>query len=409
MEPTGSKKRDSSETSPSPFVDFSALSVRQAQSSRRTRRFFNACSYPRTSLLPGSATETFLSSIALLKRAISPSCMFTKTHTFQRPGFIRVRDFQNVDFDGKASFRNTVFESDATFRDVRFGGPIEFHNTVFASVADLSRCSFPADATLSQGGFRGAEFRRVADFTNPEFCAWAAFAGTKFHHLVLFSPAVLRSEASFTEALKAVERTRRGVRGAGTDASGDLKRSDQLLGDLESAFQTLKVAMATQQARLEEQQFYRFELLARRRQTGTPLFERMFSVLYDVTSAYGTSLILPTAWLLAITISFAIVYWAMTQTPKDIATALWPFPLRPIDPDFINAFTFSLRNVFQPFSAWAAPSGNSSAEDWTKAFLNSGCPLHNLSTRLLASAQSFVSPILLFLSALAVERRFQIT
>jgi uncharacterized protein YjbI with pentapeptide repeats len=341
-------------------------------------------------------------------------CTFAFLHLckdayFSATRFHQNAGFQNVDFHGKVSFRNAVFESDATFQDVRFRGPIEFHNTVFAGVADLSRCTFPEEARLFHSGFRGAEFRRVADFTNPEFRAWGAFAGAKFHQLVLFSPEVLRNDASIEGAFEDIERIAEGVRNAGTGASGDVNEPDHLLGDLEAAFQTLKVAMAAQQSRLEEQRFYRFELVARRMQAGTPGFEKVFSILYSVTSAYGTSLIRPAVWLLALTFAFASVYWAMTQTLRDLAMVFWPFPLGKIDPDMINALTFSFRNVFQPFSAWVVPAGNSTVEDWTRAFLNNGGPLHHLAARLLASLQSFVSPILLFLSALAVKRRFQIT
>jgi uncharacterized protein YjbI with pentapeptide repeats len=322
---------------------------------------------------------------------------FRKAAYFSATRFRQSANFQNTDFHGKVSFRNSIFESDATFQDVTFQGPMEFHNTIFGGVADLSRCLFPQDPSFFHAGFRGAEFRRVADFTNPAFFAWAAFPGTKFHQPVLFSPAVLRSDASFKKALASAKQ----ISGSATD--------DQHLAELESAFQTLKAAMANQQARLEEQRFYRFELIARRKQTRTPLFERIFSVLYAATSIYGTSLVLPAVWLVGITIAFAFIYWAMTRPPADLLASLWPFPLRPMDESLINALTFSAHNVFQPFSAWAVPSGDSSSELWAKAFLTTGGPLHDFATRLLATLQSLLSPILLFLSALAIKRRFQIT
>jgi len=192
---------------------------------------------------------------------------FHKAAYFSGTRFRQSARFQNTNFHGKVSFRNAVFESDATFQDVEFHGPIEFHNTVFAGVADLSRCSFPQAPSFFHSGFRGAEFRRVADFTNSAFFAWGAFAGTKFHQPVLFSPAVLRSDASFNKALAAAKQSSTGATEADTVAPGEEGKPDQFLSELEAAFQTLKVAMASQQARLEEQRFYHFELVARRRQT----------------------------------------------------------------------------------------------------------------------------------------------
>jgi uncharacterized protein YjbI with pentapeptide repeats len=357
----------------------------------------------------GECVEDFYFMDCTLEESFFGYMQFHKAADFSATRFRQSAIFQNTDFHGSVSFRNSIFESDATFKDVRFCGPIKFHNTVFGGVADLSQCSFPIEAGLFHAGFRGAEFRRVADFTNSSFFAWGAFPGTKFHQPVLFSQEVLRSDASFNVALAAAESAAGDATGANSNSFKGRSASDQRFGELEAGFQALKVAMANQQARLEEQRFYRFELVARRRQTTTPFFERIFSILYGFTSAYGTSLVLPAVWLVAVTLVFALIYWTLTITATELLAGLWPFPLRPIDPGFTNALTFSVRNMFQPFSVWTASSGDSSAEQWARAFLNAGGPFHNLVTRLLATLQSLISPILLFLSALAIKRLFQIT
>jgi hypothetical protein len=342
----------------------------------------------------------------ILESSVFAFIQFCKAAYFSASHFRQSATFQNVHFYGKVSFRNSIFEAVATFQKVWFHDLIEFHNTVFAGVADLSECTFPKEAPLFHSAFRGAEFRRVADFTNPAFHEWGAFSQTKFHQAVLFSPSVLRSDTSFNAALAAATSPRDEV----DSPNAKDGRSDRRFAELEAAFQCLKVAMASQQARSEEQRFYRYELIARRRQTTTPFLERVFSIFYEWTSACGTSIFKPVVWLVSITAVFAFIYWAVSHSPHEAMAALWPLPLRPLDPDVISALSFSVRNVIQPFAVWnPAPAADNMTDQWLKAFLHTGGGSYVLIIRLIATLQSLVSTILLFLSGLAAKRRFQVT
>ncbi len=314
--------------------------------------------------------------------------------------------FQNIRFRGKASFRNAVFRSDARFEVVGFCAEMEFHNTVFEDFADFTGCTFPVDAGAYQGAFRGADFRRNADFTIDGFTAWGVFIDTSFHQRLLLSRHALTDARSFQTAFEAADRA------AVAESSGNsllhAKAADRRFGELESAFQALKQAMAQQQARLDEHRFYRLELLARRRSSASSRIERGIIRLYDLTSRCGTSFVRPLVALAILIAVFALGYWASMLTSHQLLAALNPHPPRAIDATLVDALRFSVENTLQPMSVWGKElSEDDPREAWVSALLFRAAPIGYLGVRLAATLQSLLSIALLFLVVLGFKRHFQ--
>jgi hypothetical protein len=333
---------------------------------------------------------------------------FRKGAFFGGSRFLGLILFQTIYFYGRASFSDTAFESYVRFTEVHFRGRIEFDNAVFHEAADLSGCHFPPDARHYHAAFRGAEFRRVANFTIKSFFAWGAFSEALFQQKVLFTHDAIRNAASFDRAFEAARQAALADVQATNSLDARKNRLTLRFAELEAAFQALKQGMARQQSRFEEHRFYRFELLARRQQSGVSMFERGMTWLYDRSSRCGTSFILPLVWLGALILVSGAGYWTLTKSGCEIIAALNPYPVRHIDGGFIQAIRFSMENVVQPLSAWSFKVTDANEHSrWIESVLNSGGPMRLLLIRLVATLQSGLSVALLFFFALAVKRRFQ--
>lgn len=213
-------------------------------------------------------------------------------------------------------------------------------------------------------------------------------------------------------------------------AEGPVEDRIEYFRALEDCYRTLKLFNEDRRDRPEEGRFHRLELIARRRRrpnypirelfslkrekVGIPMWERMMSHIYGWGSNYGNSVVLPIGWLLGGVFVFAGLYLLMSD---------W-FVHTPNSVRFGEALNFSFGRVF-PFGPWDAPEACSAigqmldpltdiGKEACKAQLGDafearaykgGTPL---TLRLLASFQSLSALILVFLSGLAIRRRFQI-
>ncbi len=213
-------------------------------------------------------------------------------------------------------------------------------------------------------------------------------------------------------------------------AEGPIEDRIEYFRALEDCYRTLKLFNEDRRDRPEEGRFHRLELIARRRRrpnyslrelfslkrakVGIPMWERMLSHIYGWGSNYGNSVVLPIGWLLGGVFVFATLYLLMGD---------W-FVHTPNWARFGEALNFSFGRVF-PFGPWDAPEACSAIGQMLDPLTDIGkeaCEAQlgdafgartykggtPLTLRLLASFQSLSAIILVFLSGLAVRRRFQI-
>jgi hypothetical protein len=126
--------------------------------------------------------------------------------------------------------------------------------------------------------------------------------------------------------------------------------------------------------------------MARREKTSTTGAEKFVSWIYKHVSDYGMSIWRPLVAILLLISVYAGIYYALGG---HVLWDLSSFDL--FEPNFVKAMTFSWNQAF-PFG------------DISKFKpLNSGFAL-----QILATLQSALSLILLFLTGLAIRRRFQV-
>lgn len=170
---------------------------------------------------------------------------------------------------------------------------------------------------------------------------------------------------------------------------------------LESGCRVLKKAMASALDKQREQDFYRFELMARRKQSRTSLTEKAFSYAYGSTARYGDSIGLPFLWLGVLIPAFALLYWWLDANAIPLGSLSIQIAA-PLDPEFVRALEFSLSRVF-PLGAFEDVS-----KGWFDAYHRGWHAVPLLAVRVLATLESVLAVALAFAFGLSIRRKFQI-
>lgn len=361
------------------------------------------------------------------------------------------------DVRGSANFNDCKFGYIASFR-ANFRGGAEFHRSEFYELTDFSESKF--------GGvplFLESKFEAATEFRSAEFSAAPRFQAVKLHEDVTFDsikfPRYFWTQilASAGFALLVIPTIWLGITaaralhptflwvvtalfalGAATFAVFGGALVARLMGieKLEEemrAFRKLAKLCDDNRNKRDAARFFKFELTVGRLRFTTHPVERFLSYLYWVTTGCGEGIVRPIISFAAVTAIFASLFWAWEGgglTGGATAREFWRThhlvgPANARDPTFIEASTFSARNVF-PFASWTG----SDAEDtcgFEQRLLHverpdgSRCPSavtlngeralqeHRLAVRIVSTVQSIFSLTLLFLFGLAVRRRFQIS
>jgi hypothetical protein len=368
--------------------------------------------------------------------------------------FLKMTRFQEARFHGLALFHGCRLHQDTSFLNARFG--------------DRSK----GDAVAKRAGWLSAllrNARRLLRIIDPRTSLPriqpAALARLYEADKRLFDARqALKASAKGSDSPKPVDERRAALNAVllfaeweaeyrakwARMAQDSFKRPDvdTRFKAMESAFRTLKLAMETNRDRAEEGRFFRLELLAKRqrRDDQVPLWERVTSRLYGALADYGDSITRPLGWLFSLLVVMGAVYWGIGARLNSHADIFVPDPpsaqdcLRPVkgdeyckkynivraqigtiqtrevgdgrvwsEHDMWSAMTFSWNNVFRPFSALSAEAVGPYEPSWASAVLYGYGPGYGLAVRMLASVQSLVSILLVFLFALAMRRRFQIS
>jgi uncharacterized protein YjbI with pentapeptide repeats len=303
---------------------------------------------------------------------------------FRRSKFLGEADFGRAQFDQEANFWNSNFHRLSSFHGCAFKGHLVFEAAQFHDITSFRELAWPTPLHWN-GAFDAANFERLCQFRGAELTAFSAFDGANFKGPLQIDTA---TEAVSSKHLASEMR----------DARHSEQPSERLR-KLERGCRTLKQAMAAQSDKSREQMFYRFELMARHAQSSTPRFDMLVSSAYGFFSDYGTSILRPLLWIAYFILVFALMYW-------DIG---WWIAAQnaTIGSGVIDAFAMSGARVFAPLSLWteAGMAGNDLGRELLFAGHNRGVALV---VHFLGVVQSLISIILIFLSGLALRRRFQI-
>ena len=274
-----------------------------------------------------------------------------------------------------ARFNRATFKGNADFGHAKFLNKFDFCFAEFCKDAFFRNLRWPSNPMAHHTAFHAARFVGPVDFLHSGFCAFSAYDGAEFAH----TPVLDRTSdnditKNFLIELEAIKKQ--------ADRETSLK-------ELEAGCRVLKQEMAKQSDKHREQLLYRFELIAKREQVDTPAFEKAVSRIYENISDYGGSLVLPKVWLL-ILIWFSALGFMLLIGPQSKGDNL------------LLGFETSFGRIV-PLS----PFG-----ELTKILADQingqQGPLHAFAFMTLATVETAVGGILIFLFALAVRRRFQI-
>lgn len=341
--------------------------------------------------------------------------IFNKYANFDSALFHNFALFAQTTFENVLRCSNTIFNEQTTFYKATFVGQMIFFQTVFRKPANFELITWPSVPSAWHGAFEQAVFDD-----------WAVFEGAGFRSLAAFADAVFKLGIRFDEvpewdAMAIFKKERAGaiatakadfkeVNAAKTGYDGMRASKLRRLKELERGCRVLKQAMEKASHKTREQLFYRFELMARRVQSDTPFWERIFSDLYGLTSGFGASIARPLGFLLLVWIPiFGVAYWLVAalfeldpSRPPSIG-AVSSFGGHLGGDQLLHAFAFSVTRAF-PVDLIGA---DATSDPWLASVLAHG-PLATIAIRLIGMFEAIGTAGLAFLSGLAVRRRFQI-
>jgi hypothetical protein len=322
---------------------------------------------------------------------------------------------QAVRFEGPVSMRRRRFEGLAFFHETQFLGDMDFGAAVFENLASFERIKWPLAASDWHAAFNQTQFRGTLTFTGSGFCCFAAFDGASMGRgLQIDDTSEDKAASTFRRELGgalaaakadaaawAAQQTQRGGRNARTPPRREVADYEQnqrsaRLRELERGCRMLKQAMERASNRTREHLLFRFELMARRAQTDTPVWEKLISHLYGAASDYGASMVRPFVALAMLVLICAAVFWSWATS-----LGLVPPEANPIVTG-ADALGLSWRNVIRPLSF---PNDNG---EWVSRLFWGSDWATQLGVRALATLESALAVTFAFLFALAVRRRFQI-
>ncbi|MDQ0465628.1 hypothetical protein QO010_003417 [Caulobacter ginsengisoli] len=317
-------------------------------------------------------------------------------------------NFYKVHF-GPANFSRAEFEDHVSFEESTFSEIMEFSHVHFAKYASFRNSIFPSDAGMFTGAFRDARFSDGANFVQVNFYHFAAFDEATFKR----PPLLNDDERGDWPFAKAVSLARRASLSSWRRPETErqqmpLERArEYFFGALEGGCRSLKLAMEAKRARALEQKFYRYELRARQSRPSTGPSERIVSAAFYLSSNFGHAIFRPiflTGFvLLAFGLAFALIHYLAVNLPQstNIMYDRWYN-----NDDLARGINLSGRQVFRPFSIWDI--GTKTIDPWENDILIGGGFFIGLATRLAGTLESMISIGLLFMSGLAIKRRFQL-
>lgn len=334
---------------------------------------------------------------------------FKQKAAFQRTRFSGAAQFNQSMFHGETSFRGSAFHGRTTFIKCRFLGSASFAAEqkdwpgAIDGGASFDFISFQAsrftasDDNIWCVDFDGRQFNSASVFDGCAFVGAAKFFEVAFHEDVsfrytTFGPA---PRPSLEDRISAFRRHAK----IGTAIRATLNTWNKGQQHYEHAYRSLKMRMNEIGSAREERRFLALELRARRSrfdQEVKPL-ESLLSLAYDLTSQYGESIVRPLGTAAAATLIAASIYHL--AAPSQI--------------DWWVALEFAIRQIFKPFNVWA--EGGSvivapAPANWMDMVLGqrpSGVTIPGW-MKFVASLQSLLCLTLLFLSALAIRKRFRL-
>ncbi|ACT58604.1 pentapeptide repeat-containing protein [Hirschia baltica] len=304
--------------------------------------------------------------------------VFKKSY-FKKTTFKKSLRIKGCQFLNSVDFSDSIFHDKLHLENITFSGTVNFQFTGFGDRVSFFDVKWDKNETSWRYMFKGSSFAKILDWSGQKLDTVAAFADAEIRKGILLGrPNETVVEKEFDEAIS--------LAGDNTDA----------LSAIQGGALKLRLAMEQDSDTRRAHWFYRLELMARQRQKETPKQEKFISWLYGKLSNYGTSIIRPLRWLSILWAAMSLLFYSLEMLRS--GPPYFKFGA-PIDERILQSMTFSLTNIFPAFGLGLTGehhfiSGNSF---WELLFV------------FFAILEIIPAFTLLFLSGLAIRRRFQIS
>lgn len=318
---------------------------------------------------------------------------FAGRFSFQGAYFNGEFDANRVDFDDYVDFTNCHFRQEAVFYSSHFKYIAIFIRTVFEDRFDG----------------RDVTFDHTTDFDGATFKDFVQFAGAEFER------GLLLANLKFPGFLKYCKRDWPFLRRFVGRLAGSRSDRDQFFHYYTVTFRQLRQAAHHAGDVRSSYQLFRLEQIARRHRCfEVSNAEKFASILYGMLSNYGESILRPMLFgILIFPLLFAGAYLYATtniQPHPDAIAELRTTVRQDNAADqkaVIDTLDFSYLNTLRPLSVWDTDMldhSNSVARTLLLADAHQGI---YVITKAMASLQSVLSIVCLFLAGLGLRRRFQ--
>lgn len=298
----------------------------------------------------------------------------------------------------RTSNRFSVFGSEffgnLELYDSRFGGEVSFNESTLHRDVDIVACHFADRARFGDVEWPDMNLNRAIG-SETHFSSDVAFVSQGRPPIQLFDGIQFAGSVTFSggqekQWITAFDCELLAIR------EGFAKQSlPTEMRQLEGGCRTLrKLAAANGDVHLEHQ-WHRCELIARRNGRDISIIERTLSTAYGFCADYGLSISRPFFILVMICIFFAITYASMHSGIRFYSDVDWK--------SLTEGFGYSFNR--------ALPIGVFEFSDsaWRKELLGSADTWSSIAVRAIATFQTIVSVILIYLGVMAARRKFKIS
>ncbi|WP_412545836.1 pentapeptide repeat-containing protein [Maricaulis sp. MIT060901] len=335
--------------------------------------------------------------------------------SFQNAVFSKAAYLIGCTFYADVNFRGALFKGPAFFGDANLGsesinmagggatfsGHTSFRGATFEALSVFAGCVFPDETEKCMAMFEGTRFYEPLDFKSVRTLPFSAFQGIRLKDGILLDLDHPK-QGQFEQALK----TSPDATTLDHEPGGSDDRNQSHFASLEAGCRMLKHAMSEESDRRREQKFYRFELQAREHRRDLPTLSRQFTQLYGTFSEYGESAAIPLRHLGTLTILSWLILLDLALFFGGFGSDIWATPhgineVSPLHPTFMDICELAITNALGPFRL-VLGSGTSFEH------LNGSAPIFGFTVLIVSALQSLASSVLIFLSLLALRRKFQI-
>lgn len=308
--------------------------------------------------------------------------MFQGHTYFHEAHFLGIADFSSATFKGSSGFSNSTFELEASFSNVWFE-----QNSWFREVIFIEEASFSSSVFAKLTNFSKASFRSTASFNSVQIKQGFDLTGATFSKVPDFRQAHC-AEALLLDDIRIP---------SSISMSGRHEKSPNY--EVPANYRALKRLAIQGHDHEHEVEFFAEELKARRLMVDKPNTASWWlSFLYEELSDYGRSIAKPLLYWVGLVVLSALLYIA-SAIPLDAERAQ----------ECIAGAGSQVNTAYQlAFAKGLLISGLADRTIVTQAY---DCLYGDIipgSATVVASIQTLLSAILLFLLLLGIRNRFKL-